>query len=325
MAHKSGSDETLFGGAAGGGKSEFVLGALVTFCLLVPGAQVVAFRRTFPYLKRSLILKLLPRIPKFIARYNSSDHAWVFANGSRYEMAYMKHENDIYNYQSAELAWIAFDELTQFTEAQYKYLSSRARPGGVVLKRTQQLGLKPSVIATANPGGIGHLWVKGRFIDPASVNTLFHSAATQDEPDPLTRHFLPSLMTDNPHLDQKQYRRQLQAMDPILRKAFLEGNWDILEGVCFTSWNRGTHVIVPDVLPAQSLVCRALLVLTTGPRHPSPHGGVRCSPMTSSSTTGSCTNRTSPRCSKPNSSGNPRCPTNADPNATFALPSTRPV
>jgi hypothetical protein len=60
QAHKSGADETLFGGAAGGGKSEFLLGSLVTMCLLVPGVQVVAFRRTFPDLKRSLILKLMP-------------------------------------------------------------------------------------------------------------------------------------------------------------------------------------------------------------------------------------------------------------------------
>ncbi|MGL3805858.1 terminase large subunit domain-containing protein [Paeniglutamicibacter sp. R2-26] len=248
-AHKSGAEETLFGGAAGGGKSEFLLGALVTMCLLVPGVQVIAFRRSFPDLKRSLIQKLMPRLPKHIAKYNSQDHAWTFANGARLEMAYLKHENDIYNYQGAEYALIAFDELTQFNEAQYKYLLSRARAGGEVLERMQKLGLKPTVIATANPGGIGHLWVKARFIDPAPVNTLFTVPPTEDEPDPLTRRFLPSLMTDNPHLDQDQYRRQLQAMDPILRKALLEGNWDILEGVRFTAWNKAVHVIKPELLP----------------------------------------------------------------------------
>lgn len=249
-AHKSGAFETLFGGAAGGGKSEFLLGALVTMCLLVPGVQVIAFRRSFPDLKRSLIQKLMPRLPKHIAKYNSQDHAWTFANGARLEMAYLKNENDIYNYQGAEYAMIGFDELTQFTEAQYKYLFSRARAGGEVLQRMEALGLKPCVIATANPGGLGHLWVKGRFIDVAPAGELFTPEPTQDEPDPLTRRFLPSLMTDNPHLDQKQYRRTLQAMDPILRKALLEGNWDILEGVRFTAWNKAVHVIKPEVLPA---------------------------------------------------------------------------
>jgi len=253
QAHKSGADETLFGGAAGGGKSEFLLGSLVTLCLLVPGVQVVAFRRTFPDLKRSLILKLMPRLPKQIAKYNSQDHAWNFANGSRLEMAYLKNENDIYNYQGAEYALVAFDELTQFTEAQYKYLLSRARAGGDVLKRMQQLGLTPAVIATANPGGIGHNWVKTRFIDPAPPMTLFQSPATEDEPDPLTRRFIPSLMTDNPHLDQDQYRRMLQAMDPVLRQALLEGNWDILDGVRFSQWRAGIHVIKPEDLPLNML------------------------------------------------------------------------
>ena len=253
QAHKSGADETLFGGAAGGGKSEFLLGSLVTMCLLVPGVQVVAFRRTFPDLKRSLILKLMPRLPKQVARYNSQDHAWNFANGSRLEMAYLKNENDIYNYQGAEYGLVAFDELTQFTEAQYKYLLSRARAGGDVLTKMNELGLSPAVIATANPGGIGHNWVKSRFIDPAPPMVLHQSTPTEDEPDPLTRRYIPSLMTDNPHLDQDKYRRMLQAMDPVLRQALLEGNWDILDGVRFSAWRASVHVIRPEDLPLNML------------------------------------------------------------------------
>ncbi len=252
-AHRSPADELLFGGAAGGGKSYFLIGYLVTICILVPGVQVVAFRRTFPDLKRSLIMKLIPLLPRGVARYNSQDHAWLFSNGSRLEMAYLQHENDIYNYQGAEYAVVAFDELTQFTEAQYKYLLSRVRAGGSVLARMNELGLTPRMISTANPGGIGHHWVKARFIDPAVPGKTWAPEPTDDEPEPLTRCYIRSLLTDNPYLDQKQYRRMLQALDPVLRRALLTGDWNIIEGVRFSQWREDIHVIDPSDLPLGAL------------------------------------------------------------------------
>lgn len=150
-AHQNTADELPYGGAAGGGKSHMLIFELVKTCLLVPGCQVVAFRRTFPDLERSLILKLRPILPKWLAKYNGSKHAWEFKNGSRLEMAYLQKETDIYNYQGSEYILIVFDELTQFTEKQYKYLLSRLRAGGTVLQKMNQLGIKTRVIATANP------------------------------------------------------------------------------------------------------------------------------------------------------------------------------
>lgn len=252
-AHRSAAEELLFGGAAGGGKSFYLLGLLVMVCILVPGVQVLALRRTFPDLKRSLISKLLPLIPAQVARYNQSDHAWIFRNGSRLEMGYLQTDKDVYQYQGAEYAVIAFDELTQFTEFQYKYMLSRVRAGGKVLARMRRLGLVPCMRATANPGGIGHHWVKARFIDPAVPGKTWQPKPSEDEPHPLTRCYIKSLLTDNPYLDQEQYRRQLQAMDPVLRRALLNGDWDIIEGVRFSQWRADVHVIDPSQLPISAL------------------------------------------------------------------------
>lgn len=79
---------------------------------------------------------------------------------------------------------------------------------------------------------------------------IWQPPASEDEPNPLTRCYIPSKVVDNPHIDQEAYKRQLQALDPVLRKALLDGNWDILEGVRFTAFNRDVHVITPETLRA---------------------------------------------------------------------------
>lgn len=248
VAHQTVADELFYGGAAGGGKSEFLLGSHVTLALAVPGSSSVIFRRTFPDLNRSLIPRLLERIPRSVAVYNSTEKVWKFRNGSRLELGQMERETDVLKYQGAEYQLVSFDELTQFTEYQYRYLLSRLRASGEVRDRLAALGWRPRMQAAANPGGPGHLWVKARFIDPNPPERVWRPAATLDEPKPGTRVFIPASVRDNPHLDES-YTDRLSGLDPVLRRALLWGDWDILEGVRFTGWNRRIHVIDPSEFP----------------------------------------------------------------------------
>lgn len=248
LAHQTIADETFYGGAAGGGKSDWLLASHVTLALAVPGSTSVIFRRTFPDLNRSLIPRLLNRIPREIAVWNGTEKVWKFRNGSRLELGQMERETDVLKYQGAEYQLASFDELTQFTEYQYLYIKSRLRAAGEVKDRLNALGWRPRLQAAANPGGPGHLWVKARFIDPSPPERVWQPAATIEEPRPGTRVFIPARVADNPHLDET-YADRLAGLDPVLRRALLEGDWDILEGVRFTGWHRNIHVIDPSEFP----------------------------------------------------------------------------
>ena len=122
------SREALYGGAAGGGKSSALLMAALQL-IEVPDYTAIIFRRTIRDLK--LPGALLDRAQQWIgtgARWSSDDHTWTFPSGATLTFGYLDAEADHLRYQGAEFQYIAFDELTQFTEAQYRYLFSRLRP-----------------------------------------------------------------------------------------------------------------------------------------------------------------------------------------------------
>lgn len=252
LAHRTYVDELLYGGAAGGGKSEWVRGENIRFLLDVPGARAVIFRRSFPDLRRAMIPPLLERIPRSLARYNKSDHTWTFVNGSVLELAYLQSDMDVANYQGAEYQLCSFDELTQFTEYQYRYLLSRLRMAGPVKDRMEALNYRPRMLATANPGGIGHAWVKARWIDPAPPGRSFRRE-DGDGNKSSVRCFIPARVADNPHLDPA-YLTRLDELDPDTRRALRDGDWDAYAGQRFIGWRNSVHVITPeqaaDLMPA---------------------------------------------------------------------------
>ena len=229
-------DEVLFGGAAGGGKSYAqVIDALV-YAVKYPGSKQLILRRTYPELDKSIIRTTLALYPKEIYRYISSSHTGQFTNGSIIDFGYCDSETDIYRYQSAEFDVIRFDELTHFTKDMYIYLISRLR--GVN-------GFPKQMKSTTNPGGIGHKWVKERFIDVGQAGVT-QSFAGQ------SRVFIPSLVSDNSFLmaKDKSYLKRLENLAEKDRKALLYGQWDIFEGQYFSEWNRYIHVIQPFEIPA---------------------------------------------------------------------------
>ncbi len=229
--------EVLFGGAAGGGKSYGQLVDALVTALLYPGSKQLILRRSFSELEKSLIRTSLALFPKQIYRFNATAHLGRFKNGSYIDFGYCAAENDVYQYQSAEYDIIRFDELTHFTEAQYLYLISRVRGANAFPKQIK---------SSTNPGGIGHGWVKARFVDPAPAETPFSGS------DGLSRIFLPSLLSDNRFLSEgdPDYKRRLLSLPEKEKKALLYGDWNIFDGQYFSEFSTAKHTCVPFEIPS---------------------------------------------------------------------------
>ena len=239
-------DEVLFGGAAGGGKSYGQLVDALVYALKYKGSRQLILRKTFPELEHSLIFASMRFYPKSACKYYASHRMWKFLNGSIIEFGYCATKADVLRYQGAEYDVVRFDELTHFTEEQYTYLMSRIR------------GVNPypkMVKSSTNPGGIGHTWVKRRFIDGFEPNEV-HT----DEKTGTKRIFIPSFVQDNVFLmkSDSDYVKRLNQLPENERKALLLGEWDIFDGQVFTEWKnsvfgektrRWSHVIEPFDIP----------------------------------------------------------------------------
>lgn len=230
-------NEVLFGGAAGGGKSYGQIVDALLFALKYPGSKQLILRRTFAELDKSLIRVGLSLYPREIYSFNFSSHTGRFTNGSCIDFGYCATENDVYQYQSAEYDCIRFDELTHFTEMQYVYLISRVRGANSFPKQIK---------SSTNPGGVGHSWVKARFVDPEPPLTSFRSEGN------MSRVFIPSLLSDNEFLNKSdpEYRLRLEALPEREKRALLYGDWNIFEGQYFTEFSVAKHVIDPFEIPS---------------------------------------------------------------------------
>ena len=228
--------EVLFGGAAGGGKSYGQMVDALLFALKYPGSKQLVLRRTFAELDKSLIRTSLSLFPREIYSFNSSSHTGRFKNGSVIDFGYCAAEIDVYQYQSAEYDVIRFDELTHFTESQYIYLISRVRGANSYPKQIK---------SSTNPGGIGHSWVKARFVDPSPAGESFIGD------DGMKRIFIPSLLDDNRFLSigDPGYRQRLLALPYREKKALLYGDWNIFEGQYFTEFDPREHIVSPFEIP----------------------------------------------------------------------------
>lgn len=250
--------EALYGGAAGGGKSD----ALVIEALRqvhIPYYKGLILRKTFPQLAE-LIDKTLNYYPRAFhgARYNSSSHTWAFPSGAKIIFGSLQYTKDRQKYQGQAYDFIAFDELTHFAYEEYVYLFSRNRPNGP--------GTRVYLRATANPGGIGHGWVKERFITAGKPMTPISDIVSWRTPDGETiqreqkRIFVPSSVFDNQALmdNDPDYVQRLASMPEAERNALLYGDWDSFSGQVFTEWRNdsdhyqdriNTHVIAPFKIP----------------------------------------------------------------------------
>lgn len=249
-------NEKLYGGAAGGGKSEALL---MNALRLVhePAYKAIIFRRTFADLKKSLIERAREHYPRLGGTYNETDHLWRFPSGALIYFGHLEHESTVYDHKSAEYHLIEFDEVTSFLELQYRYMQTRLRSAS---------GLPTSMAGGTNPGDIGHEWVMKRWApwlranDPkydglrAAPGEVLYYLTVGDEtrwldraealamrealmaapieqrakmPMPLSRVFVPSRVTDNPYilLNDPSYIANINAQDRVTREQLLNGNW----------------------------------------------------------------------------------------------------
>ncbi len=205
-----------FGGARGGGKSWSVRNKAKRLCMRYPGIKCLIIRRTYPELVNNHIMPLQEQIPVKIARYTKQDKIFKFFNGSTIKFGYCNNDGDLLQYQGAEYDVIFIDEATQLQEMWIKKIITCVRGVNSFPKR---------VYYTMNPGGASHGYFKRLFIDKK-----FEGG---EDPDDYT--FIQALVTDNKSLmdSQPDYLKQLEALPPKLRDAWLYGRWDIFEGQFF--------------------------------------------------------------------------------------------
>lgn len=196
--------EAFYGGAAGGGKSDALLMDTLKFAGK-PGYHALILRRTLTDL--ALPGAIMDRFKSWIigrsgVRWNERDKLATFDSGARVQFGFCETEDDVYRYQGAEFHLIAIDELTQWSEKQYLYLTSR-------LRRKAADNLPIRMRGAGNPGGIGHRWVKERFVYPGSPE----------------RPFVPALAKDNPALNVSEYEETLSLLDATTKAQLLHGEW----------------------------------------------------------------------------------------------------
>ncbi len=203
------SIEGFYGGSAGPGKSSGLLMAALQY-VTEKNYAALLLRRTYKDL--ALPGALMDRAHEWLqgkAHWDDQEKTWAFKSGATLTFGYLETEVDKYRYQGAEFNFVGFDELTQFTESQYTYLFSR-------LRRLEGSDIPIRMRAASNPGGVGHDWVKQRFIVPG-----------KDELAAQGRYFIRALMEDNPYLDRAAYELALSKLDPVTREQLRNGNWDI--------------------------------------------------------------------------------------------------
>ena len=231
--HESAAKYRLFGGAAGPGKSKALLMEAVLQANEHPGANTLLLRRTFPELEQSLLIYFRRDVPRELYRsFNDSKHVVDWWNGSTTRFGYCQSENDVYQYQGSEFLFIGIDELTLFTLKQWQFLTSR--------NRCPQADAFPCMAGATNPGNLGHAWVKSLWIDRKPAAGM----ESAEEYDPDDYEFIPARVEDNPiYAADENYIKTLRALPSHLRRAFLEGDWDVFAGQYFDKFDYAKHVI----------------------------------------------------------------------------------
>ena len=308
--------ELLFGGSAGGGKSDYMLMAALQY-VDVPGYSALILRRTWPDLNSPGAI--LDRFTEWMAPHTNAKEVhrgdqgrmWTFPSGAKIQFSYAARPGDKLKFQGAEYQFVGFDEATQFEPEIYEYLLSRLRkptipclvcaqplvryivegnvryrhankgsceaalPDPVTVNQYQPAPDGTSIFevplrmrATANPGGLSHMFFKERFLDQLHVD---------GDDKPIDAAFIPSALKDNPSLNQDEYREMLAGLSVVDRERLLNGDWEIMdEGAYFS---RGDFNFVDSAPDAKDVVARARFwdLAATADKKADYTAGVKCS------------------------------------------------
>ena len=229
--------------------------AAIVWCAAIPGLQVYLFRR----IREDLVKNHMEGPKGFRAMLAGWVNAgWCaivedeirFWNGAKIYLCHCKDEKDIYKYQGAEIHVLLVDELTHFTETMYRFLRNRVRMVGIELPK-QYAGRFPRIQCSANPGNIGHLWVKATFVISAEPMATRRMAASEGG---MLRQFIPARLEDNPSMqeDDPGYEDRLEGLgSESLVRAMRWGDWDVIEGAFFDCWNPLLHILRPFTVPQE--------------------------------------------------------------------------
>ena len=237
-----------YGGSRGGGKSFGIREKCVVYALSYPKSKQLVLRRTYPELYNNHINPMKDLLFGAV-KYNDSQKMFTFPNGSTIAYGYCDNDNDVRRYQGQEVDILYIDEATQFPEEWFVKLTACVRGTNDYPKQ---------IVLTMNPGGVGHQWVKRLFIDKR-----YNSRENADN-----YRFIQSSVYDNKALlhDNPDYLEQLEALPETLRKAWLEGRWDVFEGAFFEEFvddpqhyqdRLWTHVIEPFNIPSHWTIYRS--------------------------------------------------------------------
>jgi hypothetical protein len=232
------ADIVVYGGARGGGKSFASLGEF--WCHAEDwgaAAKGLMLRRSREDLKDTI--DVARQMYGDAAEWKDKEKQFRFRNGAVFHMAYLENDADAMNYQGWSLTRVYVEELTQ-------YASSAGIFRLFATLRTTS-GARCQFRATCNPGGPGHHWVKSWVIDNGAYKPV------KDPETQLTRIFIPAKISDNPSLlnNDPGYINRLRASgSPALVRAWLDGDWNIIEGAFFPEFDPTRHVITPPRIPS---------------------------------------------------------------------------
>lgn len=235
--------EVFYGGARGGGKTESSIGDWLEHSgTYGQDAIGIFFRRKYKQLAE-VIARTKVLFPKIGAKYNEQRSEWVMSNGARLKFAYLENDVDAEEYQGHNYTRVYIEEVTNFPNPDpINKLRATLRSGA---------GVPCGMRLTGNPGGPGHSWVKKRYIDPDPRGYALITESCEVEIDgvirlvSLDRVFIPAKLKDNALLlrnDPTYVLRLRQAGSEALVKAWLEGDWNIIDGAFFTEFTHD-HIL----------------------------------------------------------------------------------
>lgn len=260
--------EVLYGGALGGGKSEVGL-ILPMICQTIkskiqlyqhPEFVGIIFRRTYQQLNKSLIPRAEIMYEAVGAKYNETKKLFEFPDrngvskaGGKVFLSHMENEKDVLDHDTNEYNYVFIDQAEQFTEFQLRYISSRVRRSNPDLPAIYRL--------SANPGGISHVYLRNRYVEPAREGHVL----LKDKITNTSRIFIPAKLEDNPHLEinDPDYRNRLQLLPEEERAAKISGDWFTFTGQKFSEFR---SVRIPNEPENALHVCKPFLIPSFWPR-----------------------------------------------------------
>lgn len=233
--------EVFFGGARGGGKTEGSIGDWLEHSHTYGEySNGVFFRRKFKQLEE-VVARTKQVFQPLGAKYNEQSATWTMPNKARLKFRYLERDQDAEEYQGHSYTRVYVEEAPNFPS-----------PSPINLLRAtlrSAVGIPCGMRLTGNPGGPGHHWVKKRYIEPAPQGWKIipeEFKLPNGSISRLERVFIPSKISDNALLmqnDPTYVMRLMQSGSEALVKAWLEGNWDIIDGAYFDCWDQLKHVL----------------------------------------------------------------------------------